>query len=146
MKLQSICEQYVAFRQTLGERFEVNGRQLKAFCRAMGQNLSLADVSPEKVNAFLVGKGPLTTSWYVRYNALQGFYRYAVSRGLVAGSPLPPAIPKRPSAFQPYIYSPAELRLLLDSIATCRRPRSDLDAVVVCMALRCEHRRHCLWR
>ncbi len=128
MNLQSICEQYAAFRQTLGERFEVNGRQLKAFCRAMGQNLSLADVSPEKVNAFLVGKGPLTTSWYVRYNALQGFYKYVISRGFIAASPLPLVIPKRPPAFTPYIYSPAELRSLLDSIASCRRRRSDLHA------------------
>ena len=121
MNLQSICEQYAAFRKTLGERFEVNGRQLKAFCRAMGQNLDLADVSPEKVNAFLAGKGPLTTSWHVRYNALRGFYRYAISRGFVATSPLPLVIPKRPPAFQPYIYSQAELRRLLDSTASCRR-------------------------
>src|SRR6266566_8737056 len=78
MKLQTICERYAAFRKTLGERFEVNGRQLKAFCRAMGRKIDITDVSPEKVNAFLVGKGPLTTSWYVRHNALLGFYRYAI--------------------------------------------------------------------
>jgi integrase/recombinase XerD len=70
MKLQSICKQYAAFRRALGERFEVNGRHLKAFCRAMGQNIDIKNVSPEKVNAFLVGTGPLTTSWYVRHNAL----------------------------------------------------------------------------
>jgi integrase/recombinase XerD len=80
MNLQAICEQYAAFRKTLGERFETNGRQLKAFCRAMGPNIDIAEVSPEKVNTFLVGKGPLTTSWYVRHNALLGFYRYAISR------------------------------------------------------------------
>jgi integrase/recombinase XerD len=97
----------------------------------MGPNVNLADVSPEKVNAFPLGKGPLTTSWYVRYNALQGFYRYAISRGFVAGSPLPSAIPKRPPAFQPFIYLPAELRRLLNSIAACCRPRSDLDAAVM---------------
>src|SRR6266436_4350350 len=89
MKLQTICERYAAFRKTLGERFEVNERQLKAFCRAMGANIDIADVSPAKVNIFLVGKGPLTTSWHVRHNALLGFYRYARSRGLVATSPLP---------------------------------------------------------
>ena len=43
---------------------------------------------PEKVND-LAGKGPLTASWHVEYNALRGFYRYAVSRGLVVTSPLP---------------------------------------------------------
>ena len=131
MKLQTIYERYAAFRKTLGERFEVNGRQLKAFCRAMGPNIDITDVSPEKVNTFLVGKGPLTTSWYVRHNALLGFYRYAISRGLVATSPLPVAIPKQPPAFQPFIYSPAELRRILDSTESCRRPRSDLGAPVV---------------
>jgi integrase/recombinase XerD len=131
MKLQTICEGYAAFRKTLGERFEVNGRQLKAFCRAMGPNIDITDVSPEKVNTFLVGKGPLTTSWYVRHNALLGFYRYAISRGLVATSPLPLVIPKQPPAFQPYIYSPAELRRILDSTESCRRPRSDLDTPVM---------------
>ena len=128
MNLQAICERYAAFRKTVGERFETNGRQLKAFCRAMGPNIDIAEVSSEKVNTFLVGKGPLTTSWYVRRNALLGFYRYAISRGLVATSPLPLAIPKQPPAFQPYIYSPVELRRILDSIGSCRRRRSHLDA------------------
>ena len=131
MNLRTLCEQYAAFRKTLGEAFEVNGSQLKAFCRAMGQNLDIADVSPAKVNIFLIGKGPLTTSWHVRHNALLGFYRYAISRGLVATSPLPLAIPKRPPAFQPYIYSHAELRRILDSTESCRRPRSDLDVPVM---------------
>ena len=136
MNLQAICEQYAAFRKTLGERFETNGRQLRAFCRAMGRNIDIAEVSPEKVNAFLVGKGPLTTSWYVRHNALLGFYRYAISRGLVATSPLPLAIPKHPPAFQPYIYSPAELRRILDSIGSCSRRRSHLDALTMrCLVL-----------
>jgi integrase/recombinase XerD len=104
MNLQILCEQYSTFRKTLGERFEVNGRQLKTFCRIMGPNLDIDDVSLEKVNIFLAGKGPLTTSWYVRHNALRGFYRYAISRGFVATAPLPLTIPKRPPAFQPYIY------------------------------------------
>src|SRR5207253_7412568 len=129
--LQAICERYAAFRKTVGERFETNGRQLRAFCRAMGRNIDIAEVSPEKVNTFLLSKGPLTTSWYVRHNALLGFYRYAISRGLVATSPLPLAIPKRLPAFQPYIYSPADLRRILDSTESCRRPRSDLDASVM---------------
>jgi integrase/recombinase XerD len=127
MNLQIACEQYAAFRKTLGERFEVNRSQLKAFCRALGQNLDMADVSPEQVNTFLAGKGSLTANWHVKYNALRGFYRYAISRGLVATSPLPLVIPKRPPAFQPYIYSQAELRRILDSAESCRRPRSDLD-------------------
>src|SRR5258708_15063859 len=120
MNLQALCERYAAFRKTLGERFETNGRQLRAFCRDMGRNIDIAEVLPEKVNTFLVGKDPLTTSWYVRHNALLGFYRYAISRGLVATSPLPLALPKQPAAVQPYIYSSGDLRRLLDSIVSCR--------------------------
>ncbi len=131
MTLQKICEQYVAFRKTLGERFEVNESQLKAFCRAMGQSRNIVDISPENVNDFLAGKGPLTTSWFIRHNALRGFYRYAISRGFVATSPLPLIAPKRPPAFQPHIYSQAELRRILDSTESCRRSRSNLDVPVI---------------
>ena len=53
MNLQMICQQYVAFRKTL-DRFVVNGNQLKAFCRAMGPEINIADVSPEKVMSFLL--------------------------------------------------------------------------------------------
>jgi len=131
MNLQMICQQYVALRKTLGDRFVVNGNQLKAFCRAMGPEIDIADVSTEKVNAFLVGDGPLTTTWYVKHNALRGFYRYAISRGFVKTSPLPLTIPKLPP-FKPYIYSPAELRRILDSTESCSRRRlSDLDASVI---------------
>ena len=61
MTLQSIIERYSGFRKTLGERFRVNGQVLHAFCRAMGQGADLADISSEKVSAFLAGQGPLTT-------------------------------------------------------------------------------------
>lgn len=128
MTLANACEQYGAFRKTLGERFETNGRQLRAFCRFMGPDTTITDVSSDKVNVFLAGRGPLTASWHVRHNALLGFYRYAVSRGLVARSPLPDVIPKRPPAFQPYIYSQSELKRLLNSIESCRRRRSDIGS------------------
>jgi integrase len=131
MTLQMICQQYAAFRKTLGERFKVNGTHLKAFCRAMGPDIDIANVSLEKVNTFLIGDGPLTTSWYVKHNALRGFYRYAISRGFVTTSPLPLTIPKLPPTFKPYIYSPDELRRILDSTGSCRRMRSDLDASVM---------------
>jgi len=54
MKLQSICERYAAFRKTLGERFEVNGRQLKAFCRAMGAESRIVRMAPERSTSPIV--------------------------------------------------------------------------------------------
>jgi site-specific recombinase XerD len=128
MKLNLVCQQYAAFRRALGERFAVNGRYVRAFSRAMGSDIDIAEVAPDKVNAFLNGSGPLTTTWQVRHNALLGFYRYAISRGFVRKSPLPLTIPKLSPVFQPHIYSVNELRRILDSAESCRRPRSDLDA------------------
>ena len=131
MILQIIVDQYASFRKTVGERFGTNGQVLTAFCRAMGQDAHLTDVSSDKVSVFLAGKGPLTASWHVKHNALLGFYRYAISRGLVTVSPLPLVIPKRPPAFQPYIYSQAELQRLLDATAFYQRHRSRIDPSMV---------------
>jgi integrase/recombinase XerD len=128
MTLHLLCEQYAAFRKSLGERFAVNGRYVKAFCRAMGSDIDIAEVCPDKVKMFLNGNGPLTTSWQVRHNALLGFYRYAISRGFVTESPLPLTIPKLSPTLRPHIYFVDELRRILKSAESCRRPRSDLDS------------------
>jgi integrase/recombinase XerD len=131
MTLQHVVEEYATFRKTLGERFRVNGQVLKAFCKAMGHGIALVDVAPERVSSFLKGAGPLTASWHVKHNALVGFYRYAISRGFVAHSPLPVVVPKRPPAFQPYIYSPAELRRLIEATDSYQRNRGLLGPSAV---------------
>jgi integrase len=131
MTLQHVVEEYATFRRTLGEKFGVNGQVLNAFCKAMGEDTALQDVAPERVSAFLRGTGPLTATWHVKHNALLGFYRYAISRGFVAHSPLPVVIPKRPPAFQPYIYSQAELRHLMEATSSYQRNRGSLEPLTV---------------
>ena len=66
---------------------------------------------------FLAGHGPITRYWFAKYDALRGFYRYAVSRGYVATLPLPTWLPKRPPPFVPYIYSHEELGRLFEAAA-----------------------------
>jgi hypothetical protein len=46
MTLEHVVEEYAAFRKTLGEKFRVNGNVLKAFCKAVGTGLALADIDP----------------------------------------------------------------------------------------------------
>ena len=41
MNLEHVVEEYATFRRTLGEKFGVNGKVLKAFCRAMGKDAVL---------------------------------------------------------------------------------------------------------
>jgi integrase/recombinase XerD len=131
MNLMKAVTDYVNFRQTLGERCSVSGQALRAFCRAVGECTPLNEVSPESVSTFLAGTGPLTSSWHSKHNALRGFYRYAQSRGLVSSSPLPLVIPKRPPPFQPYIYSHAELRRLVEASTSYQRIRGQLEPRMV---------------
>jgi len=115
MKLKALIAQYVAFRKSLGARFENAEGRLKTFCQYMGEEINVTDVQAERVNAFLAGTGPVTRSWQSRYGLLNGLYRYAISRGLVVTSPLPTTMPKLPEPFLPYIYSRTELRRLFNS-------------------------------
>ena len=126
MKLQSLIEQYISYRQSLGEQQKGNGRTLRAFGRFIGAKAELADVRSEQVSAFLEGTGPITLTWHIKLNVLRVFYEYAISRGYAVATPLPVIIRKRPPAFIPYIYSTTELRCLLRTAKSHRRRGLDI--------------------
>jgi integrase len=117
MNLQQLIERYIAYRQSLGAQFRADACMLRVFGRSVGSHAEIGDVRPEQVSIFLAGHGPITRYWFAKYDALRGFYRYAVSRGYVATLPLPTRLPKRPPPFVPYIYSHEELRRLLEIAA-----------------------------
>jgi hypothetical protein len=71
MNLQQLIEQYVVYRQTLGERFLTNAGILRAFSRMTGPLANVTDVRIEQINAFLQGNGPVTSTWHVRYAAFR---------------------------------------------------------------------------
>jgi integrase/recombinase XerD len=131
MNLHQLIEQYVTFRQTLGERFQTNAAVLRAFGRALGDQTEVAGVQAEQVNAFLAGSGPITRTWHEKHSALLGFYRYAVSRGYATTIPLPAFVPKRPGPFVPHIYSREELRRLLDAADSCQGPPCCIDPLTL---------------
>jgi integrase/recombinase XerD len=135
MRLDSAITQYITYRKALGERFHVNVNILKSFCRAVGGETPITDISSVHVNEFLNGTGPVTASWHVRYNALLGFYNYALSHDLVGNSPLPTVKPKRPHPFVPYIYTHEELRRLLAATSIYQKNRGHLEPYMVRMLL-----------
>jgi hypothetical protein len=57
MKLSEATANYVAHKQSMGMRFRTEARTLKSFCHAMGE-MSLQQVSPDGVHAYLAGTGP----------------------------------------------------------------------------------------
>lgn len=117
MSLSEIVSQYITYKQSMGMRFHTEARTLKSFCKAMG-DAGIAEVQPDRVQAFLAGTGPITLFWRRKHEALRGFYRFAMARSYVAVSPLPSRAPQPPRAFVPYIFSQPELRRLLDTAAS----------------------------
>lgn len=127
MNINDLVTQYVTFRRTLGERCKTNESILRSFCRSIGPRTPVAVIGADAVAAFLVGAGPVTSAWHIRYRALKGFFRFAVSRQHRNDAPLPTVIPKPPPPFVPYIYSRDEIRRLLDAIPSYRRCRTGIE-------------------
>ncbi len=125
MKLSALASQYVAYKQDMGMRFCTEARTMKSFCRTMG-DVVMAEITPDRVHAYIAGTGPVTRFWHRKYEVLRGFYRFAAARGHVDCSPLPRIIPEAPE-FVPHIFSHEELQRLLDASAYCEGPRSKLQ-------------------
>lgn len=127
MKLAKVLTIYIGFQQAIGLRFLTTPRLLRRFCRSVG-DVDIADVQPEAVCAFLVGKGAITRTWQLRFAVLSSFYRFAMSRGYVGSSPLPTERPQLPPPFRPYIYSTEEIKRLLDATDVIHSIRQPLQA------------------
>ena len=128
MRLSKIITEYVEFKQSLGMRFNSESVILKAFSKALG-DIDIDDVGSDPTLAYLSGKGPLTSFWHRKFEALTGFYRYAISRGYVDFSPLPTTIPKRPTPYVAYIYSSEEFKRLLEATDLLQKSRFHVDTI-----------------
>src|SRR5215468_9519231 len=120
MKLQEVITQYGALRQAMGERFASAASVLKTFCRQMEPDIDIEDIHADRVAAFLAGTGPVTRYWHRKHSVLRGLYTYAISRGVVAESPLPTMVPKLPPRFVPYVYTHDELGRLVRATPSYR--------------------------
>ena len=129
MTLREAVSHYVAWQRSHGARFVTGAAILQRFCKSLPGRTRCDTVTQGAVRRFLDGNGPLTRSRANRYGALAGFYRYAISRGHAARSPLPPAEdePKPPPSAPPYIYSREELERLFGTIEGSFRHALQLD-------------------
>ena len=130
MILRDAINAYVAWRQAHGARFITSARLLQSFCRHVGDDIGCDAVEEADVLRFLAGTGPLTRSRANKYGALAGFYRYAISRGHAARSPLPAPDdePRQPRSAPPYVFSRDELQRLFGAIDISRQRPVQLDA------------------
>lgn len=130
MILQDAIDNYVAWRKAHGAKFDTSARMLYYFSKHVGGNIDCGSVDDADVLGFLAGNGRLTRYRANKYSALTGFYRYAISRGYAARSPLPAAEhePRKPLSAPPYVFSHVELRRLFGAIDVSRQRPVQLDA------------------
>ncbi|MGC1585274.1 MAG: tyrosine-type recombinase/integrase, partial [Rhodomicrobium sp.] len=128
MTLQDAINQYIAWRQAHGAKYQSGSAILQLFLKSVGGAAGCGAITTAQVLAFLAGKGQLTRSRENKYCALAGFYRYAISRGYARYSPLPDNEPKPPTLRRPHIYSRDELRRLFGAIEDSCRRAVQLDA------------------
>jgi site-specific recombinase XerD len=130
MKLSEAVNEYVAFKQSIGMRFNNEASTLKSFCRTTG-DMNIKEIKPDLAHKFLAGNGSVTAYWYQKFTILAGFYRFSVSRGYVTSSPLPARAPKRPENMKPYIYTIDEIRRLLLATEVLETSLSPLQATTI---------------
>ena len=128
MTIREAIDQYIEWRRNHGSKFQVGAQLLYRFLRGIDEHSSCDKITRGQIRAFLKGNNGLTPGRANKYSALAGFYRYAISRGLVRESPLPDNEPKQPLSAPPYIYSHHELRRLFDGIDANRSNALKLDA------------------
>ena len=130
MMLRDAIDSYVAWRRDHGAKFDSSARVLHRFGRHVGESVDCGSVTAADVLGFLAGNGRLTRYRANKHGALNGFYRYAISRGLVDRSPLPAQEdePGTPRSAPPYVFSREELRHLFDAIGVSCRRSVQLDA------------------
>lgn len=122
MRLSTAVQMYLDYKRGLGMKFLSEGFIFAAFCRAIGE-VDLTRVQPARMWRFLCPQGRQTRGSEIKYFALRGFYRYAMTRGYVSRSPLPTRLTILPQVLVPHIYTEEELARLL-RLASARYRRS----------------------
>lgn len=125
MRLSEVIDRYVEFKRGLGVALESEANALKGVARALG-DIDISGVSKSKIERFFRQKKPVAATLKQYYCVMRSFYRYAVSRGFVARSPLPDpdTLPKGPPPPEPHIYTMYELRSLLKATGTLSSKRA----------------------
>lgn len=131
MKIKNLVENYISYNRAIGKKFNSIEYFLKAFVAYLRINLDIKRISAKKILGFLYKNVPITSTWFVKYSALSGFYEYAISRGFVTSSPLPVNLPKRPNAFIPYIYTRKELQRLFKAALTYQKKPSCIEPYMI---------------
>jgi len=119
MKLQQSIDLYVKNKRAAGMDFSTGHRSLLSFVCHVG-NVTLNRIRPRQVESFLDGPRTSNWTWVAKYNLLRNFFLFCVERDLMVPLQLPAPRRRPQQTFAPYIYSIAEIRLLLSKTGICQ--------------------------
>lgn len=134
MRLEEMTEAYIAFRQSIGEKFLTNAIVLRSFVRHAGASAYPKELTVKTCSDFIYApNGRLTANSRIKYGALKGMFEWAVVRGLMGDMPLPVDKPRRLEYIVPYIYSKEELRRIFDATLAYQVKRNGSKACPECV-------------
>ena len=125
MKTADIIAAYLAVRRAQGVQLSSSERVLYRLARQTG-NGEFDTITAEQLDMFLHGPGQLSRTWKSKLGLLNGLYRFAISRGLAAHSPLPQRAPQLPPTHPAYIYTTQEVQRLVNVAARMGNTKSPL--------------------
>jgi site-specific recombinase XerD len=119
---------YIEYKRCLGQRFTAGGAILIAFGKSVGDR-ALCDIRHAMIARFLDRNGASEETVHKKRCVLAAFFRFTVTRRLLATSPMPTSCTHKrgASSYTPYIYSEAELKRLLAAIPAAAGPHADID-------------------
>jgi len=120
VNLERALNLYVERKQSLGFRYDETAAVHRSLLRTLG-DVPLRSITPSQIEAFLNGPRTGNSTWHQKYQTLERFFRFWVSRGKLKRAPMPAAISKQPLTFVSYIYSREEIRRLLDAALVKKR-------------------------
>lgn len=137
MKLHEAIDHYLAWRRAHGTEFHFGARLLRQFRNHLKDGIGCDEVTRDEIDGFLRGNGRLTSTRAKKYSCLSGFYRYAISRGYVAHSPLPARDeePRCAAPLPPYVFSRDELHQLIEAAGHSQTDAMKLDSFTFRMLL-----------
>ena len=113
-------------KRASGYIFEKGKSNLVAFSLDVG-DIDLSQVTTQQVLTYLNGSETGDITWRLKYQLLFRFFDFWSSRGAMPELLMPPPRSKVRQTFVPYIYTRAELRVLLKATAQGQNPIRSID-------------------
>lgn len=90
MKVCNLVEAYIAYRRSLGEKYQSPAVILRSFARYIGEDKECMSIDEKICTAFLYSPNNIVSaSWFLRYSSLKWMFEWAIVRGYMQEVVLP---------------------------------------------------------